>query len=310
MQSCDFEAYLPENAARIHWDQWQANRGLTPSVYVDWGDHPTILAEVFRAAFGDANTDFFRYFKERHPAFVHQTALSLCCGDGGFERALLDHGVFASITGIDLSPGRVAAARETHHLCADRLKFEVGDVNSGEFGTRCVDIVFAKAALHHVEHLETMTTGVCRALRVKGCLVAIDFFGPTRFQWTDAQVQAANWFLVNRIPPPLRTRSDGSVYSEVHRPTVAEMVAIDPSEAVRSGDIMDVLTRYMDISVNIPLGGTLLNLIFFGDIINNFDASNPAHNQVLMEACQYERALLHAGVIESDFRLVVATPQG
>lgn len=309
MQQCDFEAYLPNHIARIHWDQWQISRSQSPTAYVDWGDHPTILAEVFRAAFGDAKMDFFRYFKEKHPDFAQRTALSLCCGDGGFERALLDHGVFASITGIDLSPARIAAARDIHRPVADRLSFDVGDVNTGEFGTRCIDIVFAKAALHHVESLEQTAAGICRALRDNGLLVAIDFFGPTRFQWTDEQLRAANWFLVNRVPLELRTRKDTSIYAEVRRPTVAEMISIDPSEAVRSGELMDVLSKYLYFTVNIPLGGTLLNLIFFGDIINNFDESNPAHNQILVEACQYERALIDAGVIESDFRLIVAKPR-
>lgn len=309
MQQCDFEAYLPSHIARNHWDQWQTSRSLSPSVYVDWGDHPTILAEVFRAAFGDPKLDFFRYFKEVHPDFARRSALSLCCGDGGFERALLDHGVFASITGIDLAPARIAAAREIHRPVADRLNFDVGDVNTGNFGTSSTDIVFAKAALHHVENLEQMASGICRALRVPGFLVAIDFFGPNRFQWTDAQLRAANWFLLNRVPPQLRARKDASVYEEVRRPTVAEMIALDPSEAVRSGELMPVLSRYFDFTVNIPLGGTLLNLIFFGDIINNFDESDPAHNQILVEACQYERALIDAGVIESDFRLIVAKPR-
>ena len=38
----------------------------------------------------------------------------------------------------------------------DRLQFIIGDVNEGKLGHNLYDIVFAKAALHHVEKLESL----------------------------------------------------------------------------------------------------------------------------------------------------------
>ncbi len=309
LASISFDAYLPTSSARGHWDQWQINRSRAQTAYVDWGDHPTLLSNVFAAAFGDSQIDFFKYFQQQFPDFSRRNAVSLCCGDGAFESALIGNNVFASVTGIDISPVRIEAARELHAGVSDRLCFVVGDVNDGKLGSQTYDIVFAKAALHHVENIEQLASGICQSLRPNGLLVAIDFFGPTRFQWTDAQIAAANWFLSNRIPQALRTRADGSVYEEVRRPTVEEMIALDPSEAVRSSELLHVLSERFDIQVDIHLGGTLLNLIFYGDIINNFDVQDPTHNHILREAFQYERALLNDGTLSSDFRLIMAKPR-
>ena len=64
-----------------------------------------------------------------------------------------------------------------------------------------------------------------------------------------------------------------------------------------------------DIHVDLPLGGTLLKLIFYGDVTNNFDAENPEHNRIIEEAFQLERSLINNGALGSDFRLLIATPK-
>lgn len=294
--------------ASAHWDTWQKNQEISRHQYVDWGDHPTILKQVYQTVFGAPDIDFFKYFKTRHPEFAEKSALSLCCGDGGFEKALLEHQVFAHITGVDISAVRVHAALANKGHYAQQLDFIIGDVNVADFGEQAYDIVFAKAALHHVENLEGLMRGIARCLRPGGMLVTIDFFGPSHFQWTDAQLDAANQFIQQRIPPALRLRPDGTSYDFATRPAIEAMIAMDPSEAVRSGELDAILRTHFDILVDLPLGGTLLNLIFYGDVINNFDVENPDHNRILEDAFQYERRLITEGKLGSDFRLLIATP--
>jgi len=293
-------------AVSKHWDAWQEGRDSSPHIYVDWGDHPTILKHLFQTTFGSPDIDFFQYFKNSHPDFSEKSVLSLCCGDGGFEKALLEREVFAHITGLDISESRVQAALASRGKHANQLDFVVGDVNAANFGLNAFDIVFAKAALHHVENLEGLMQGIARCLRPGGLLVTIDFFGPSRFQWPDAQLAATNWFLKERVPPALRLRRDGTTYEAAVRPTLAEMIAMDPSEAVRSGELDAILRAHFDFCVDLPLGGTLLNLIFYGDVTNNFNADNPEHNRIIEEAFELERSLINKGEIGSDFRLLIA----
>ena len=288
------------------WDAWQRKRdterrpdGGSPK-WVDWADHPRILELVLEKVFGPPRRSLFECLGAAFPQLSGGHALSLCCGDGAFERQLIQTGVLRRVTGIDIAPVRVASA-----VAAPGLDFQVGDANSGNFGRQLYDAVIAKAALHHIECLESAFEGIRRALKPGGCLIAIDFFGPTRFQWTDVQLAAVNRFLADEVPEPLRRQADGTLYSAV-RPTPAEMIASDPSEAVRSGEILALLRQNFSRLEIRDIGGTLLQLIFSGSIVNNFDASSPQHNRIVEQAFALEQSLLACGAIEADFKFVAA----
>lgn len=288
------------------WNQWQRARKLNPSQYVDWGDHPTILALLYEELFGSPSTSVFDYLKHAYPDLSNCHVLSLCAGDGSFEKLLLEQRVFGSITGIDIANERVEAANAQVAEFEGRLNFIVGDVNKGDFGKACYDVVFAKAALHHVEQLEVMFAGIRRCLKPGGRLVTIDFFGPTRFQWTDAQLAAANHFVNTAVPDTLCRRADGSLHRNISRPAVAAMIAMDPSEAVRSGDIYYLIKQNFSQIREFHVGGTLLNLIFDTAVVNNFDCSNEQHNAIVRAAFCYERKLMAENRIGSDFKFIVA----
>ena len=291
-----------------YWSEWQTTRQSKQQLYADWGDHPTVFNAVMRACFGNAQTDFFSYLNTHYPQCQNAHALSLCCGDGGFETQLIGKGVFKKITGIEISPERIAhgSAQLNAQGLAQQLNFLQQDVNQGEFGESCFDVVFAKAALHHIENLEQAFAGMKRCLKPGGLLVTIDFFGPTRFQWTDAQLQACNWFWQHRVPPAFQANSDGTHTQPIVRPSIQSMIDMDPSEAVRSSDIWTHIQTHFDVLDNIALGGTVMNLLLYGERVNRFDANDPFHNAILEEAVQYERQLLDSGQLSSDFRFVVA----
>jgi SAM-dependent methyltransferase len=293
------------DAAAQHWDAWQAGQAAAPQAYVDWGDHPTVLALLQQEAFGDPAFTLFHYLLTQHPEFAQARALSLCSGDGGFERLLVENGIFGHVTGTDIAPGRVAAANAARGALADRLEFQVADVNQAAFGEACYDVVFAKAALHHVSALEALFAGIRRCLKPGGRLVTIDFFGPTRFQWTERQLEAANAFLAEQVPEPLRRRADGSLH-RVERPTVEAMIAMDPSEAVRSAEVYGQLTAHMTIEKQIDIGGALLNLVLDPSIIMNFQPGVPEHDAVIRRAFEHERALMRSGALASDFKVILA----
>lgn len=295
-----------QSSAAAFWNQWQNARNLNESQYVDWGDHPTILALLYGDLFGSPSVSVFDYLKQAYPSFSNSTVLSLCSGDGSFENLLLAQGVFGSITGMDIALERVASANVKASELEGRLKFVVGDVNQGEFGEASYDVVFAKAALHHVEQLESMFSGIRRCLKPGGKLVTIDFFGPTRFQWSDVQLAAVNNFIDTAIPSALLKRADGSFHKNISRPTVEAMIAMDPSEAVRSSDIYSLIVQNFTKIREFQVGGTLLNLIFDATIVNNFDSGNPQHNAIIHAAFDYERRLMAENKIGSDFKFIIA----
>jgi SAM-dependent methyltransferase len=295
--------------AAAYWDRWQAARDVAPNRYVDWGEHPTILALLQRDLFGASETTVFDFLKTHYPQFRQAEALSLCSGDGGFEKLLVTQEVFGKVTGIDISPQRVECANAQRDPHRERLFYTVGDVNAGDFGEARYDVVFAKAALHHVEKLEILFQGIRRCLRPGGYLVTIDFFGPTRFQWSDAQLDAVNRFLADEMPADLARRPDGSLHRSIARPTLQQMIDLDPSEAVRSGELDAQIEKNFVVERAFPIGGTLLNLIFDGAIVNNFDPHDAEHNGIIEKAYAYEKALRAAGQIGCDFKFLLAHPR-
>jgi SAM-dependent methyltransferase len=297
---------MQADQAAQHWDAWQAAQAAAPQAYVDWGDHPTVLALLQQEAFGDPSFTLFHYLLSQHPEFGQARALSLCSGDGGFEKLLVENGIFGQVVGTDIAPGRVAAANAGRGALADRLEFQLADVNRAEFGEACYDVVFAKAALHHVSELERLFTGIRRCLKPGGRLVTIDFFGPTRFQWPDRQVELANAFLETHVPADLRRRKDGSLHRVV-RPTIDEMMAMDPSEAVRAAEVHSQLAANLRIDQQIDIGGALLNLVLDPSIVMNFLPGQPAHDAVIRRAFEHERALMRSGELASDFKFIIAS---
>lgn len=295
------------SGASVYWNRWQEQHEKNSPHWVDWGEHPRVLGHLYRELFGAETTSVFDYFKATFPQWAHARAISLCSGDGSFERLLVEQGVFGSVQGIDLAAERVAAANAQRGALAERLHYTVADANQGDFGKQCFDIVFAKAALHHIEQLDALFGGMRRCLRPRGQLVTIDFFGPTRFQWTAPQLEAANHFIIEQIPPRLRQRADGTLFNAAVRPTVEQLIALDPSEAVRSSELYGLLQQQMQLQCDFAIGGTLLNLILDASIVNNFALEDAEAIAVIDRAFAFERELMRQGEIGCDFRLIVAT---
>ena len=53
----------------------------------------------------------------------------------------------------------------------------------------------------------------------------------------------------------------------------------------------------------------MVNLLLYGDIVNQFDPANPDHNAVIREAVDWEQQLIAQGMLPSDFRLIIGQPR-
>ncbi len=88
-------------------------------------------------------------------------------------------------------------------------------------------------------------------------------------------------------------------------PTVRDVVAADPSESVRSGEILDVLPRFFELVEVKKLGGGLLQFLLDG-IAYNFEENDPQAMMMLDLLFQIEDRLMACGELKSDFVYVVA----
>lgn len=91
-------------------------------------------------------------------------------------------------------------------------------------------------------------------------------------------------------------------------PSQRDVIAADPSEAVRSEEIMKVLQRDFDVVEKKDWGGNVLQFLLAG-IAGNFSAEDQLSQALLKMLINVEDTLLQCGEFESDFAYIVARPK-
>ena len=276
---------------------------------VSWTGLPQIHLNHNALITGDRNTYWIDWMRDRHfSGGALGDALSLGCGAGHLDRIFKQRGCqFRSFTGIDISQAAVDRARElaVGSGLAPSISYVAADLNRHRLPSDAFDFIYFFQSLHHIEALEWILDQCRGALRPGGLLLVNEFVGPSRFQWTARQLDEANAALA-AIPDELRRDlTHGGVKRRVVRPTVAQMVAHDPSEAVRSAEIEAALRARFDVFESWNWGGTVNHLVF-QDIAGNFDPANPAHESVAASLIERENSLIRRGELPSDFKVFLA----
>lgn len=93
----------------------------------------------------------------------------------------------------------------------------------------------------------------------------------------------------------------------VNFPTARDVIAADPSEAVRSDEIVSVIAQYFEIVEKRDWGGNILQFLLDG-IAGNFDEDDPNAQAYLEMLIQIEDTYLRTGEFASDYALIVARP--
>ena len=271
-----------------------------------------VVARVNTLISGDPNCDAYgqleRLYRERDWRLPICRALSLGCGFGNLERDLMRRGWVESMDAYDLAEGAIDEARRLAEEGGyANLRYHVADLDTMPIEPGSVDAVFAHSSVHHVQELERLYASVHAALRPGGVFHLHEFVGPTRFQWTDAQLRLVNEFL-DSLPLRLRRLPSGAPKGAMTRPTVEAMIAIDPSEAIRSAELMAALEPCFEIVEERRTGGALAHLAL-GDIAQNFDPTSPEDRAHLDRLFALEDQMMAKGVIGSDFAIVTAIPR-
>ncbi len=289
-------AILPSN----YWDQSVAE--VETGGPRGWLDSEFVEVEYIRPQIsGDKQVDYLQHFIVQHlPHRPVPKGLSLGCGGGNLERALIALDAAQHMDAYDASPESIRLAE---HLAAEagisqRIQYGVRDIDQLQLPADTYDFVVIKMALHHFENLEQIYQDIHQSLRPGGVFMFNEFVGPTRFQWTDTQLRQVNELLQN-LPEAHRT------VPFIDRPTLAQMLAEDPTESVRSAEILPLLDNYFDVVEHKPYGGTLLNLLLT-ETLSTFDVEDEAHRQLLFRLFETERRRIARGELPSDFAYLVA----
>jgi len=282
---CMADADDKQTTADYWSDNLAGSNPFSPQLY--WLAVPRVQRRFQRQACAGAD----------HPSWVHYCVeafvrprtplarmLSIGCGSGTLERELYALGAFVTCDAIDIAPGAIAQARQEARA------------------------IGAEAAIHYrVEDVEHTPL----AHQQYDAIWFNEYVGANHFDFGATQ-RAAMAHAFGLIPQRYRRSfvagHGGQVLDAVLMPDPREVARVDPSEAVRSSDILSVVRQHFDIVAENPCGGTLLQFVLHG-IAGNFREEDPGSMVVLEMLFAIEDALITSGALRSDFVAVAARPK-
>nr|WP_152897370.1 class I SAM-dependent methyltransferase [Pseudomonas piscis] len=297
-----------------HWSQNQA--GSDPfSADVYWRAVPAIQRRHQQKATAGSGHDYWvsycldTFLGGRLPV---ARMLSVGCGTGDLERDLYNLKAFQHCDALDIAPAALDTARaQATALGAGSIDYQLLDIERTALPSAHYDAVWFNGSMHHIRELESVCANVRQALKPDGWLFLNEYLGANHFAFDEIQCAAISHAFA-LIPPSMRHSfvqgSHGQVQNQVPLPDPLEVVKVDPSEAVRSQDILRVVQEHFDIRAFNACGGTLLQFLLHG-IAGNFRDDNPQAMRILQMLFDIEDGLIESGTLHSDFAIVAATPK-
>ncbi len=259
--------------------------------------------QAFMMANGEDIIQYLASFFPEGKKMEDLQALVIGCmyGEHTPANSLARTGAFRKLSVVDIADGLLKRQKEL----TDRLGLEgIIEYNRKDLNVEAVgeansyDFIMGIGTIHHIERLEGLFPEINNALRENGIFCMREYVGPCRLQFTDKQINICNRILQG-LPDYLKKDKDGVIKAEVSRPSVDSVVADDPSEAVRSEDIMETASRSLEVLACNWTGGTLLHPLLDG-IAGNFERGD-AERAILKGLIVLERVLIEEGVISSDY---------
>jgi SAM-dependent methyltransferase len=273
-----------DRIAKEFWD-----REVVEQTHVSWMGDPLIRAYINESISGSPHGWPLDWFQSFLGGRTFARGLSIGCGSGGLERDLLARGICREMDAFDGSAESIRLATEEAARAglAERVHYSVGDFNEPRLPHAAYDIVFVHQAMHHVAKLEKLYRAILRTLKPEGLLYLDEYIGPSRHEWTDENF-ALQRSIYDALPVAARTIDLLPMPIQTH----------DPSEAIRSAEIVPEMQVGFDLLARRDYGGNVLATIYaYTD------------GSVTRDLLERERALLREGA-GSYHAVIVAKPKG
>ena len=298
---------LAKTGAEIVAEKWSTSNS-EPS---HWWDIPEVAVRWNELISGDPTVDHCKFISDKYLSDrCLLNGLSLGCGDGTRELRWMETGKFAHLDAFDLSESQIQKAIEAalSHGYGNSMSFSVGDAFNIGAPDRHYDVVIVEHSLHHFSPMRDILLEISRMMKPNGFFIINEFVGPTRFQWSDRQLEATNGIL-SILPRKYKKLTSGEIKTEEIRTSRLRMQLRDPSEAVESAMILPLIREiFEEIEVR-EYGGTVLQLLF-DRIAQNFLGEDPETKRWLKICFGIEDSLLASNELSSDFVVAICRPKG
>jgi SAM-dependent methyltransferase len=297
------------DAASKHWNEKHVSRDRPDYRIRDWTESAHILRNYINPLIsGSPEIGWLEHVVRK---FVRgknlKRALDLGCGPGQFEQATLPGGVLQHVEAFDFSAKAIEQAqRQSLELgYSDRVVYRCENFETTTYPNHEFDFVLIAMALHHVLNLELVLENIKRWKKPKALFVAFEYVGPNRFQWKPEHAMHLER-LLRGLPERYRIHGmDGHLVTKPYMPRLIEMLEGDPSESIRSADIMGLLSAYFELVERRDFGGTILQPLL-ADIVHNFEPEVRSEDAEILQALFVEeQRLIASGELANHFTLVV-----
>ena len=247
------------------------------------------------------------WFKKKYIPKVLECGLSLGCGDGTLERHAISMEIVKKMVAYDCSQTSLETAEKINEAqgLKTKISLQACDLNKIHLKKNIYDVVFSNMLLHHIKNLENLCCQVQKSLKSGGLFILNEYVGPSQFQLREKQIKIIN-DLIKILPEHLRIDSiTGSLKEICPEPTIEYMNDNDPSEAIRSSEIIDILQNDFKIIGKFDYGGNILHKLM-ENIIDNFDEENKEHIAILKMVHYVEKLLISENIMSADFSVIVA----
>ncbi len=263
-------------------DYWSTRARSTGN----WWTNRMIVRDINRRVAGTAHAETSRGALDLgaglEGARPRRLGVSVGCGNGVKEIALVRQGFVERMLCYDLAESRIEAARvrAAEAGLGDRLEFRLADAfglhDAPEF-----DLVYWNNALHHMFDVPAALAWSREVLHPGGLLLVDEYVGPSRMRFEDETLDYANAIramlperlLAHPVPGRFHDR-------RLSREWFAARIARDPSEAVDAGRTLAAVAALFEAPVIRPTGGAVYFVALNG-LVGNFDMSTDADRELL-----------------------------
>ncbi|TLD70207.1 class I SAM-dependent methyltransferase [Phragmitibacter flavus] len=291
-------------------DVWDAKGSPDAQVFSKdsyWLSNPAVEANHNFRLTGDEQVDWITYAIKKYcnsSETSNRRVLSIGCGNGYLERKLWEMGVFSTCDAFDYSPASIARARkEAEKAAIPAINYYVDDGNTAMLHQQSYDLVIFSMSLHHINDMEHLLGQVANSLKPGGLIIANEYVGPNRFEFTKRQKEVMD-AMISLIPREYRLSVNDHFKGTGEYPTPLEVIKDDPSESIRSEEIPRLLNEVFEVVETRRGSGTTLQFLLNG-IAGNFRPDNPRSMQVLNMLLMIENTLLDIHDLNADFMLII-----
>jgi ubiquinone/menaquinone biosynthesis C-methylase UbiE len=261
------------------------------NMQINWYDVPYVVKHVQKNITGNGEIDYATYLVEKYfKGRSNIRMLSPGCGVGVKELQFAKISAFERIDGFDIAPARIQEAQKrSAALGLSNTNFFVGDIYDLKVEEK-YDILLFDSCLHHFDNLDVLLEKVKTYLKPDGLLVIVEFTGPNRYQYTAGHVKKCNEAL-KLIPKTHRVFLKSSLVKQrVWAPGYIRMYLSDPSEGIRSGEILQAIYKQFNVVEEKKLGGDLLAPVLKGTVHHYIGNENSNH--ILDKLFEFENRYL------------------